>query len=122
MDLLNVLTCISAIIWITVGIRTHTDWVQSIFVKESQKIRQQADIIKKFGYNSISSRNKLAVKKGLVFAYWDTPVSKQKHKELPERFQSPIIFQLVALNLISGTAILLLIFLSKGLFSSIGLI
>ena len=121
MDLLNGLVCISAIIWIAIGIRTHSDWVQSIFAKESKKIRQQAEIIHKFGYSSISSRNKLAAKKGLVFAYWDTTVRKQKHKELPKRFQSPVIFQLVTLNLISGTSILLLIFLSKGLFSGIGL-
>ena len=122
MDLLNVLACISAIIWVAVGIKTHSDWVQSIFVKESKKIRQQAEIIHKFSYDSISFRNKLVAKKGMVFAYWDTPVGKQKCKELPERFQSPVIFQLVTLNLISGTSILLLIFLSKGLFSSMGLI
>ena len=122
MDLLNVLVCISAIIWIAVGIRTHSDWVQSIFAKESTKIRQQAEMVHKFGYDSLGSRHKLAAKKGLVFAYWDTPIRKQKYKDLPERFQSPVIFQLVTLNLISGTSILLLIFLSKGFFSSIGLI
>ena len=122
MDLLNVLVCISAIIWIAVGIRTHSDWIQSIFAKESKKIRQQAEMVHKFGYDSLGSCHKLSAKKGLVFAYWDTPIRKQKYKEFPERFQSPVIFQLVTLNLISGTSILLLIFLSKGFFSSIGLI
>ena len=79
-------------------------------------------MVHKFGYDSLGSRHKFAAKKGLVFAYWDTPIRKQKYKELPERFQSPVIFQWVTLNLIPGTSILLLIFLSKGLFSSIGLI
>ena len=122
MDLLNVLVCISAIFWIVIGIRTHSEWIRSIFIKESKKIRQQAEIINRFGYDSINTRNKLAAKRGMVFAYWDTSIRKQKYKELTERTQSPFVFQLVTLNLITGTSILLLIVLSKGLFTSIGVI
>ena len=121
MDLLNAAVCITSIFWIAAGIRTHSDWIQSVFINESKKIRQQAEIISEFGYGSLNSRNKLEAKKGLVFAYWDKPLEKQKHEELPERMQSPIIFQLVSLNLITGTSILLLIVLSKGLFSIMGL-
>ena len=122
MDILNVLVGITTIFWIATGIKTHSDWIQSIFIAESKKIRQQAEVISQLGYGSLKTRNKLEVKKGLVFAYWDTPLGKQKHEELPEQMQSPIIFQLVSLNLIAGTSILLLIVMSKGLFSVIGLI
>ena len=122
MDSLNVLVGITLILWIDVGIKTHSDWIHSIFMNESNKIRQQAEIISQFGYGSLNARNKLEVKKGLVFAYWDRPLRKQKNEELPKQMQSPIIFQLVSLSLITGTSILLLIVVSKGLFSIIGLI
>ena len=122
MDILNALVGITAIFWIAIGIRTHSSWIQSIFIKESQKIKQQAELISEFGYSSINTRNKLAAKKGLVFAYWDTSLGNQKHNKLPERMKSPIIFQFATLNLIIGTSILLLIVLSKGLFTSMRLI
>ncbi|MCB4428183.1 hypothetical protein FZX09_05100 [Synechococcus sp. MU1643] len=122
MDILNVLVGVTAIIWIAAGIKTHSDWIQSIFVNESKKIRQQTEIISEFGYGALNTRNTLEVKKGLVFAYWDKPLGKQKNEGTPEKMQSPIIFQLVSLNLITCTSIALLIVLSRGLFSILGLI
>ena len=79
-------------------------------------------MISEFGYGSLNTRNKLEAKKGLVFAYWDKPVGKQKIEGPNEQMESPIIFQLVSLNLITSTSILLLIVLSRGLFSILGLI
>ena len=124
MDILNVLVGVTAIFWIAAGIKTHSDWIQSIFVNESKKIRQQTEIISEFGYGALNTRNTLEVKKGLVFAYWDKhkPLGNQKNEGTPEQTQSPIIFQLVSLNLIAGTSIALLIVLSRGLFSILGLI
>ena len=122
MDILNVLVGITAIFWIATGIKTHSDWIRSIFVNESKKIRQQTEIISEFGYGSLNTRNKLEAKKGLVFGYWDKPLGKQKNEGFPEQMQSPIIFQLASLNLITCTSILLLIILSRGLFSILGLI
>ena len=122
MDILNVLVGVTAIFWIAAGIKTHSDWIQSIFVNESKKIRQQIEIISEFGYGALNTRNTLEVKKGLVFAYWDKPLGKQKNEGTPEQMQSPLIFQLVSLNLIAGTSIALLIVLSRGLFSILGLI
>ena len=122
MDILNVLVGITAIFWIVTGIKTHSDWIQSIFVNESQKIQQQTEIISKFGYGSLNTRNKLEAKKGLVFAYWDKPLEKTKNEGTPKQMQSPIIFQLASLNLITCTSIVLLIVLSRGLFSILGLI
>ena len=78
MDILNVLVGVTAIFWIAAGIKTHSDWIQSIFVNESKKIRQQTEIISEFGYGALNTRNTLEVKKGLVFAYWDKPIGKQK--------------------------------------------
>ena len=122
MDILNVLVGIAGIFWVVTGIRTHSDWIQSNFVNESKKIRQQTEIISEFGYASLNTRNKLEAKKGLVFAYWDKPLGKQKNEGPPEQIKSPIIFQLVSVNLITCTSILLLIVLSRGLFSILGLI
>ena len=122
MDILNVLVGVTAIFWTAAGIKTHSDWIQSIFVNESKKIRQQTEIISEFGYGALNTRNTLEVKKGLVFAYWDKPLGKQKNEGLPKQMQSPIIFQLVSLNLITCTSIVLLIVLSRGLFSILGLI
>ena len=122
MDILNVLVGITAIFWIATGIKTHSDWIQSIFVNESKKIRKQTEIISEFGYGALNTRNTLEAKKGLVFAYWDKPLGKQKNEGSPEQMQSPIIFQLVSLNLITCTSIVLLIVLSRGLFSILGLI
>ena len=122
MDILNVLVGVSAIFWIVAGIKTHSDWIQSIFINESKKIRQQTEIISEFGYGALNRRNTLEVKKGLVFAYWDKPLGKQNNEEPHEQIQSPIIFQLVSLNLITCTSIALLIVLSRGLFSILGLI
>ena len=122
MDILNVLVGITGIFWVVTGIRTHSDWIQSIFLNESKKIRQQKNIISEFGYGSLNTRNKLEAKKGLVFAYWDKPVGKQKIERPNEQMESPIIFQLVSLNLITSTSIILLIVLSRGLFSILGLI
>ena len=122
MDILNALVGVTAIFWIAAGIKTHSDWIQSIFVNESKKIRQQTEIISEFGYGSLNTRNKLEAKKGLVFAYWDKPVGKQKIEGPNEQMESPIIFQLASLNLITSTSILLLIVLSRGLFSILGLI
>ena len=79
MDILNVLVGVSAIFWIAAGIKTHSDWIQSIFVNESKKIRQQTEIISEFGYGALNTRNTFEAKKGLVFAYWDKPLGKQKN-------------------------------------------
>ena len=122
MDILNVLVGITGIFWVVTGIRTHSDWIQSIFLNERKKIRQQKNIISEFGYSSLNTRNKLEAKKGLVFACWDKPVRDQKIEGPNEKIESPIIFQLVSLNLITSTSILFLIALSRGLFSILGLI
>ena len=122
MDIINLLVGITGIFWIVTGIKTHSEWIQSIFISESNKIRRQTEIISEYGYGSLNTRNKLEAKKGLIFAYWDKPVEKPIIEEPNGQIQSPIIFQLVSLNLIISTSVLLLIVLSRGLFSTLKLI
>ena len=90
MEILNVLVGITAIFWIATGIKTHSDWIQSIFINESKKIRQQTKIISEFGYGALNTRNTLEAKKGLVFAYWDKPLGKQKNKGTPEQMHDSL--------------------------------
>ena len=92
MDILNVLVGITGIFWVVTGIRTHSSWIQSIFLNERKKIRQQKNIISEFGYGSLNTRNKLEAKKGLVFAYWDKPVGKQKIEGPNEQMGKPNYF------------------------------
>ncbi|MCB4398396.1 hypothetical protein [Synechococcus sp. MU1625] len=122
MDYLNLLVCIPVIFWIAIGIRAHSNWIQSVFVAESKKIKQQSQMISEFGYGSLNSRDKLVAKKGLVFAYWEGSRQDQKPTAQLESLQSPAIFQLVNFSLVAGTSICLLMILSKGLFASLGLI
>ena len=122
MDYLSILVCIPVIFWITIGIRAHSNWIQSVFVAESKKIKQQAQLVSEFGYGSLNTRDKLVAKKGLVFAYWEGSHQDQKPMAQLESLQSPVIFQLVNFSLVAGTSICLLMILSKGLFATIGLI
>ena len=122
MDYLNILVCIPVIFWIAIGVRAHSNWIQSVFVAESKKIKQQSQIISEFGYGSLNTRDKLVAKKGLVFAYWEGSRQDQKPTAQLESLQSPVIFQLVNFSLVAGTSICLLMILSKGLFASLGLI
>ena len=122
MDYLNLLVCIPAIFWIAIGIRAHSNWIQSVFMAESKKIKQQSQMISEFGYGSLNTRDKLVAKKGLVFAYWEGSRQDQKPTAQLESLQSPVIFQLVNFSLVAGTSICLLMILSKGLFASLGLI
>ena len=80
MDYLNILVCIPAIFWIAIGIRAHSNWIQSIFIAESKKIKQQAQMISEFGYGSLNTRDKLVAKKGLVFAYWKGLVKSKSRR------------------------------------------
>ena len=122
MDYLNLLVCIPVIFWIAIGIRAHSNWIQSVFMAESNKIKQQSQMISEFGYGSLNTRDKLVAKKGLVFAYWEGSRQDQKPTAQLESLQSPVIFQLVNFSLVAGTSICLLMILSKGLFASLGLI
>ena len=122
MFVLNVILGLAAIAWIIIGIKTHADWVVNIFDQESRKIKNQQTAIEKYGYQSITSLDVLSPKKAFVFGYWDETESNEKQKEDLKVGKSPLIFQLVNGSLIAFTSIAVLTVLSRGLFTSIGLL
>ena len=122
MDLLNIAVGFAAIVWICIGIKTHANWVQSVFREESAKISQQNSLINEYGYRALANRTQLVVKKGFVFGYWDGNDQLDAFEASSERLQSPLIFKLVNINLVSCTSIAVLVVIAKGLFVGIGIL
>ena len=122
MLVLNVILGLTAIAWIIIGIKTHADWVVNIFDQESRKIKNQQSAIEKYGYQSITSLDVLSPKKAFVFGYWDESESNENQKKDIKTGTSPLIFQLVNGSLIAFTSIAVLIVISRGLFTGLGLL
>ena len=122
MLVLNVILGLSAIAWVIIGIKTHADWVVNIFDQESRKIKNQQTAIEKYGYQSITSLDVLSPKKAFVFGYWDEVESNEKQKDDIKVGTSPLIFQFVNGSLIAFTSITVLIVLSRGLLTGMGLL
>ena len=119
MDFLNVIIGFSAAIWVLIGIRMHASWIAGTFLNEIEKINFQQYKIDKNGYNSISFDKNLSPQKVVVYGYWENLEKSIEDQRKAKR--SPIIFRLVNANLIAFTAIFVLIIISKGFFSSIGI-
>ena len=122
MLVLNVILGLSAIAWVIIGIKTHADWVVNIFDRESRKIKNQQTAIEKYGYQSITTLDVLSPKKAFVFGYWDEAESNEKQKDDIKIGTSPLIFQFVNGSLIAFTSITVLIVLSRGLLTGMGLL
>ena len=122
MLVLNVILGLSAIAWVIIGIKTHADWVVNIFDQESRKIKNQQTAIEKYGYQSITTLDVLSPKKAFVFGYWDETESNEKQKDDIKIGTSPLIFQFVNGSLIAFTSITVLIVLSRGLLTGMGLL
>ena len=122
MLVLNVILGLSAIAWVIIGIKTHADWVVNIFDQESRKIKNQRTAIEKYGYQSITTLDVLSPKKAFVFGYWDEAESNEKQKDDIKIGTSPLIFQFVNGSLIAFTSITVLIVLSRGLLTGMGLL
>ena len=122
MLVLNVILGLSAIAWVIIGIKTHADWVVNIFDQESRKIKNQQTAIEKYGYQSITTLDVLSPKKAFVFGYWDEAEPNEKQKDDIKIGTSPLIFQFVNGSLIAFTSITVLIVLSRGLLTGMGLL
>ena len=122
MLVLNVILGLSAIAWVIIGIKTHADWVVNIFDQESRKIKNQQTAIEKYGYQSITTLDVLSPKKAFVFGYWDEAESNEKQKDDIKIGTSPLIFQFVNGSLIAFTSITVLIVISRGLLTGMGLL
>ena len=120
MDTINVLVGLTAIVWIVIGIKTHANWIENVFKQESQKINQQQNAIERYGYGAISNTNKLTMKKGFVFGYWDNKDTEVTNDASVTIEKSPVIFKAVNASLIMITSCALLIVFSKGFLTSIG--
>ena len=121
MEILNVVVGFGSIVWICIGIKTHAAWVQSVFRQENAKITHQNALLKKYGYGALSNRTQLVAINGFIFGYWDGLSHQNCPEDSPEQFQSPLIFKLVNLSLVSFTSVAVLIVLGKGLFVGIGI-
>ena len=98
----------------------HARWIQKLLIAESLKINTQSLAIEQNGYIAIKPSNrKFYAKRGLVYGFWE---SDAKSDELTiENQESPKIFDVAGINLITLTSIFFLIALSKGLFNIIGI-
>ena len=119
MDFLNVVIGCSVAIWVLIGIKMHASWIADTFLNEIDKINFQQGEIENNGYSSISFDKNLRPQKVVVYGYWENlEKSIEDHRKTK---RSPIIFRLVSINLITLTAIFVLIIVSKGLFSIFGI-
>lgn len=123
MQYLSVLLSISGIIWIVVGIKTHIDWIERVFRQESQKISWQQTMIDKYGYSQLNdTKRRLSPRRGIVFGYWTNEIEPMESPTDILRQNSPIIFDYANIALVLSTSVALLVIVSIGLFSGIGMI
>ena len=119
-ELLSGLAGSTLIFWVVIGVVAHARWIQNLLNNESSKINTQNLAIEQHGYVSVKPSNgKFYAKRGFVFGYWDSRLtSNQLAIEVRD---SPKIFDLAGINLIVSTSIFVLIVVSKGLFSIMGI-
>ncbi|WP_413441757.1 hypothetical protein [Synechococcus sp. MIT S1220] len=121
MNALPALVGISSIVWVSIGILSHADWVLRIFRKESEIIAQQQATIEKYGYGAISRPRRLTQKNLFVFGYWGKDSVSSQEGSAENVQSSPAIFTLANVNLVAFTSITVLVVLSKGLFRGLGM-
>ena len=115
---LSAIIGLSSILWVAIGIVTHAEWTQRVFLQESSKIKNQNIMIQKCGYSAISGSRNLKLKKGFVFGYWDE-INQSEDLDIPS-VKSPVIFDLVNVSLTIFTSTAVLIILGKGTFATLG--
>ncbi len=97
----------------------HASWIAGTFLNKIEKINFQQYEIDKNGYKSISFDKNLSPQKVFVYGYWEN--LEQSIEDQGKAKRSPINFQISKCKLIAFTAIFVLIIISKGFFSSIGI-
>ena len=120
MVMLSAVVGVSLIFWVTVGFFSHVNWFQNAFGREAEKIDRQR-VESQTQSQVLTGSGSLTARKGFVVAYWDdinkafSPGSSQQSE------RSPVIFDIAAINLVAFTSVCMLVFVSKGLFHSLGL-
>ena len=120
MVFLSALIGVSLIFWFTIGFFSHVNWFQNAFRREAEKIDRQ-QLASQGQSQIVSGAGSLSAKKGFVLAYWDDINQSFSPDSLSQAERSPVIFDIAAINLVAFTSICMLVFVSKGLFHSLGM-
>ena len=120
MVFLSALIGVSLIFWFTIGFFSHVNWFQNAFRREAEKIDRQ-QLASQGQSQIVSGAGSLSAKKGFVLAYWDDINQSFSPASSGQAERSPVIFDIAAINLVAFTSICMLVFVSKGLFHSLGM-
>jgi len=120
MVFLSALIGVSLIFWFTIGFFSHVNWFQNAFRREAEKIDRQ-QLASQGQSQIVSGAGSLSAKKGFVLAYWDDINQSFSPGSSSQAERSPVIFDIAAINLVAFTSICMLVFVSKGLFHSLGM-
>ena len=121
MVMLSALIGVSLIFWFTIGFFSHVSWFQNAFRREAEKIDRQ-QLASQSQSQIVTGAGSLTAKKGFVLAYWDDINQSFSTSTSGKAERSPLVFDIAAINLVAFTSICMLVFVSKGLLHSLGLI
>ena len=120
MVMLSALIGISLIFWFTIGFFSHVSWFQNAFRREAEKIDRQ-QLASQGQSQLLTGAGSLTAKKGFVLAYWDDVNQSFSSGSSEQAERSPLVFDIVAINLVAFTSICMLVFVSRGVFHAFGL-
>ena len=120
MVMLSALIGVSLIFWFTVGFLSHVNWFQNAFRREAEKIDRQ-QLASQGQSQIVTGAGSLTAKKGFVLAYWDDINQSFSSGASAQAERAPLMFDIAAINLVVFTSICMLVFVSKGLLHSLGL-
>ena len=120
MVMLSALIGVSLIFWFTIGFFSHVSWFQNAFRREAEKIDRQ-QLASQGQSQIVSGSGSLTAKKGFVLAYWDDINQSFSSGASKQAERSPLVFDIAAINLVAFTSICMLVFVSRGLFHSLGI-
>ena len=120
MVMLSALIGVSLIFWFTIGFFSHVSWFQNAFRREAEKIDRQ-QLASQSQSQIVTGAGSLTAKKGFVLAYWDDINQSFSTSTSGKAERSPLVFDIAAINLVAFTSICILVFVSRGLFHSLGL-
>ena len=120
MVFLSALIGVSLIFWFTIGFFSHVSWFQNAFRREAEKIDRQ-QLASQGQSQIVTGGGSLSAKKGFVVAYWDDINQSFSSGASKQAERSPLVFDIAAINLVAFTSICMLVFVSRGLFHSLGI-
>ena len=122
MEILFVVVGITTIVWISIGIIVHAEWVLRIFRVESSLITSRQLVMQKHGSRTFPIPESLSSKNVFVFGYWGDRNSVENNDKFLPSGNSPLLFRYANVALVTLTSISILIVIGKGLFATLNLI